>query len=198
MSNPMVKAEEVHKRFGLLEVLKGISFKVGWGEGISLVGRNGAGKSTLLALLSRVIKPTSGIVRINGKVAPLLELGSGFIPDLSGYENIFFNGIMLGMPRGKIEEQLEATELPAAEHVLEGLPPPAAVHHGLDVGDGPGRPHVVEVDEQLGPLPARRPLHDPRRLLRRTQVGRRPAQQFPPGAGYSRNDRVRRRGHRAS
>ena len=89
------------------EVLKGISFNVGWGEGLSLVGRNGAGKSTLLSLLSRVIKPTSGTVKVNGKVAPLLELGAGFIPDLSGYENIFFNGIMLGMTRHQVEEQLD-------------------------------------------------------------------------------------------
>lgn len=89
------------------EVLKGITFKVGWGEGLSLVGRNGAGKSTLLTLLSRVIKPTSGIVRVNGKVAPLLELGAGFVPDLTGYENIFFNGMMLGMNRQEIEAELD-------------------------------------------------------------------------------------------
>lgn len=100
--------QQRHKRVEeQFEVLKGISFTVGWGEGLSLVGRNGAGKSTLLTLLSRVIKPTSGIVRVNGKVAPLLELGAGFIPDLTGYENIFFNGIMLGMTRREIEFELD-------------------------------------------------------------------------------------------
>jgi len=90
------------------EVLKGISFNVKWGEGVALVGRNGAGKSTLLSLLSRVIRPTSGIVRVNGHVAPLLELGSGFIQDLSGLDNIFFNAIMLGMTRRQVEEQLDS------------------------------------------------------------------------------------------
>jgi ABC-type polysaccharide/polyol phosphate transport system ATPase subunit len=90
------------------EVLKGITFNVNWGEGVAIVGRNGAGKSTLLSLLSRVIRPTSGTLRVNGHVAPLLELGSGFIQDLSGLDNIFFNAIMLGMTRQQVEERLDS------------------------------------------------------------------------------------------
>lgn len=92
----------------IFEVLKGISFDVHWGEGLALVGRNGAGKSTLLSLLSRVIKPTSGSVKVYGKVAPLLELGAGFMMDLTGLDNIYFNAIMLGMTRQQVEEKIDS------------------------------------------------------------------------------------------
>src|SRR5688572_20412523 len=73
-----------------LDVLKGISFEVHPGECVAVIGRNGAGKSTLLSLLAKVYKPTSGSVEMQGRIAPLLELGAGFHADLSGYENIFF------------------------------------------------------------------------------------------------------------
>jgi len=91
-----------------LEVLKGLSFDIMKGECVSVIGRNGAGKSTLLALLARVYKPTSGSIEINGRIAPLLELGAGFHPDLSGRENVFFNGIILGLSRKEIAKRLEA------------------------------------------------------------------------------------------
>lgn len=90
-----------------LEVLRGVSMQVMPGECVAVVGRNGAGKSTLLSLLARVYKPTSGLVAVRGRVAPLLELGAGFHPDLTGVENIFFNGVILGLTRTEIQERLE-------------------------------------------------------------------------------------------
>jgi len=90
-----------------LPVLRGISFDVKKGESVAVVGRNGAGKSTLLSLLSRIYKPTEGTIEINGRVAPLLELGAGFHLDLTGYENIFVNGMILGISRAELEERVE-------------------------------------------------------------------------------------------
>lgn len=90
-----------------LEVLKGVSFDVNEGECLAVVGRNGAGKSTLLALLARVYRPSAGEIRLNGRIAPLLELGAGFHPDLTGLENIFFNGVILGLTRKEIAERLD-------------------------------------------------------------------------------------------
>lgn len=90
------------KQIQELEVLRGLSFDVNWGETVALVGRNGAGKSTMLSLVARVYKPSSGTVKMNGRVAPLLELGAGFHPDLSGRENVFFNGVILGLTRKEI------------------------------------------------------------------------------------------------
>jgi lipopolysaccharide transport system ATP-binding protein len=89
-----------------LQVLRGISFEVQRGESVAILGRNGAGKSTLLSLLARVYKPTSGSIQVNGRIAPLLELGAGFHPDLTGIENVFFNGIILGLTRKEITERL--------------------------------------------------------------------------------------------
>ena len=91
-----------------LEVLKGVSFDVKRGECVAVVGRNGAGKSTLLALLARVYKPTSGTIRVEGRIAPLLELGAGFHLDLSGLENIYFNAVILGLTREQVKERLDS------------------------------------------------------------------------------------------
>jgi ABC-type polysaccharide/polyol phosphate transport system ATPase subunit len=90
-----------------LEVLRGISFDVKRGECVAVVGRNGAGKSTLLSLMSRIYKPTDGSIEINGRVAPLLELGAGFHLDLTGYENIFVNGMILGISHEELEERID-------------------------------------------------------------------------------------------
>lgn len=90
-----------------LDVLKGITFDVAAGETVAVVGRNGAGKSTLLSLLARVYKPTSGKIMIEGRLAPLLELGSGFHPDLTGLENVFFNGVILGLTRKEMRDRLD-------------------------------------------------------------------------------------------
>jgi len=88
-------------------VLKGISFEVQKGECVSVIGRNGAGKSTLLSLLARVYKPTAGSAKINGRPAPLLELGAGFHPDLTGMENIYFNSIILGLTRKEVKARVD-------------------------------------------------------------------------------------------
>jgi ABC-type polysaccharide/polyol phosphate transport system ATPase subunit len=76
--------------------LKNVSFTLARGESLGVIGRNGAGKSTLLSLLSGLARPDSGTIRVNGHVAPLLELGSGFHPDLTGTENVFLNASLLG------------------------------------------------------------------------------------------------------
>jgi ABC-type polysaccharide/polyol phosphate transport system ATPase subunit len=76
--------------------LKNVSFTVAQGESLAVVGRNGAGKSTLLSLLSGLARPDSGTIHVNGHVAPLLELGSGFHPDLTGAENVYLNSALLG------------------------------------------------------------------------------------------------------
>lgn len=99
-----------NKRKGYVEkidVLRGVSFEVKRGECLSLVGRNGAGKSTLLALVAKIYRPTLGTIETNGRIAPLLELGAGFHPDLSGIENIKFNGMILGLTRKEIAERMD-------------------------------------------------------------------------------------------
>jgi lipopolysaccharide transport system ATP-binding protein len=88
-----------------LEVLNGLTIRVKHGECVALVGRNGAGKSTLLSLISKIYKPTSGEIVVDGRIAPLLELGAGFHPDLTGLENILYNGMILGLSRKEVLER---------------------------------------------------------------------------------------------
>ncbi|MFT3908108.1 MAG: ABC transporter ATP-binding protein [Ferruginibacter sp.] len=88
--------------------LKDINFNVERGDRVGIIGRNGAGKSTLLKILSRITEPTSGAIKIKGRVASLLEVGTGFHPELTGRENIFLNGAILGMSRAEIKKHFDA------------------------------------------------------------------------------------------
>ncbi len=87
--------------------LKDLDFEIKQGDAVGIIGRNGAGKSTLLKILSRVTSPTTGNIRLKGRVASLLEVGTGFHPELSGKENIFLNGAILGMRKREIQRKLD-------------------------------------------------------------------------------------------
>ncbi len=97
-----------------------VSFEVQPGESIGIIGRNGAGKSTLLKILSKITPPTKGKIITRGRMASLLEVGTGFHPELTGRENIFFNGSLLGMKRKEIEAKFdEIVEFSGVEKFLD-------------------------------------------------------------------------------
>ena len=87
--------------------LKNINFEIQQGDAVGIIGRNGAGKSTLLKILSRVTSPTSGLIKAKGRIASLLEVGTGFHPELTGRENIFLNGAILGMRKYEIVKKFD-------------------------------------------------------------------------------------------
>ncbi|MBD0255795.1 MAG: ABC transporter ATP-binding protein, partial [Cytophagales bacterium] len=87
--------------------LHDVSFDIRRGEAVGIIGKNGAGKSTLLKILSRITLPTSGRVRVRGRIASLLEVGTGFNPDLTGRENIYLNGAILGMSKREVQRKFD-------------------------------------------------------------------------------------------
>jgi lipopolysaccharide transport system ATP-binding protein len=110
LPNPLMRiGERDHgNRDGeIVWALKDVSFSVNQGEVLGIIGHNGAGKSTLLKILSRVTAPTSGQVKVKGRIASLLEVGTGFHPDLTGRENIFLNGAILGMTKGEVQRKFD-------------------------------------------------------------------------------------------
>jgi lipopolysaccharide transport system ATP-binding protein len=105
LSNPFKKKEQAANTFRALD---DVSFEVMPGESIGIIGRNGAGKSTLLKILSKITPPSSGKIICRGRVASLLEVGTGFHPELSGRENIFMNGSILGMRKAEITKHFDS------------------------------------------------------------------------------------------
>jgi len=93
--------------FTQFDALKGVSFRVAKGEGLAVIGSNGAGKSTLLSIITGLAKPDKGTVRVNGRVAALLELGSGFHPDLTGSENVYLNAALLGFGERQTKDMFD-------------------------------------------------------------------------------------------
>ncbi len=106
--DPNIKiGDKVYKRNEKFMALDGIDLTINQGERIGIIGHNGAGKSTLLKILSRVTAPTEGKIYVNGKISSMLEVGTGFNPELTGRENIYLNGAILGMTRAEVSEKID-------------------------------------------------------------------------------------------
>jgi lipopolysaccharide transport system ATP-binding protein len=123
--DPFLKIGEEHHARKMGEqfwALDGVSFQVKQGEVLGIIGRNGAGKSTLLKILSQVTTPTSGNIKIKGRIASLLEVGTGFHPELTGRENIFLNGAILGMTKAEIRKKFD--EIVAFSEIEEFIDTP--------------------------------------------------------------------------
>jgi lipopolysaccharide transport system ATP-binding protein len=100
--------------------LSGVSFTVEPGESLAIIGKNGSGKSTCLKLLTRIMEPTSGFVKTRGRTSALIELGAGFHPDLTGKDNLFVNGIILGMTRTELKQRFdEIVAFAELEHFID-------------------------------------------------------------------------------
>jgi len=107
LKNRLLKRGSAKPKRQVKHVLRGVTFDVHRRECVAIVGRNGAGKSTMLSIAAKIYLPTAGSISLHGRIAPLLELGSGFHPDLTGIENIYFNGMLLGLSHDQIAERLD-------------------------------------------------------------------------------------------
>jgi lipopolysaccharide transport system ATP-binding protein len=123
--DPFLKIGEVNDRTvvsksNIVWSLKDINFEITQGDAVGIIGRNGAGKSTLLKLLSRVTSPTTGVIKAKGRIASLLEVGTGFHPELTGKENIYLNGAILGMRKREIDRKFdEIVEFSGVEKYID-------------------------------------------------------------------------------
>ncbi|MDO9130581.1 MAG: ABC transporter ATP-binding protein, partial [Anaerolineales bacterium] len=114
------EADHGNRQGETLWALKDINFQVQQGEALGIIGRNGAGKSTLLKILSRVTAPTSGEVKVKGRIASLLEVGTGFHPELTGRENIYLNGAIMGMRKVEINRKFaEIVDFSGVEQFID-------------------------------------------------------------------------------
>ena len=146
----LVKRQVEHREF---RALNEVNLEIRRGEVFGLIGHNGAGKSTLLKIVSRVMKPTRGRIWVKGKIAPLLELGAGFHPELSGRENVFLNGTLLGYSRvqmeGLFDSIVEFAELKEfIDAPLRTYSTGMAVRLGFAVATAT-RPDILIIDEVL-------------------------------------------------
>ena len=114
------RLRRVKKRPEEFEALHDVSFDVNWGEVVGIIGRNGAGKSTLLKIINRITAPTTGRIELGGRVGSLLEVGTGFHPELTGRENVYLNGTLLGMRRKEIDQRFDTiVEFAGTERFLD-------------------------------------------------------------------------------
>ncbi len=102
-----LRKKKKEEREDLFYALRGVTFNVEKGKTVGIIGSNGSGKSTLLKIIAGILKPTAGTVKVRGKLSALIELGAGFHPEISGRENIFINGIMLGLSKKEIKEKFD-------------------------------------------------------------------------------------------
>jgi ABC-type polysaccharide/polyol phosphate transport system ATPase subunit len=107
LKSALLKREIVPSPEASITALRGVTFDVGRGEAFGVIGRNGSGKSTLLKIISGILKPTNGLVSVHGRVSALIELGAGFHPEISGRENVYINGIMLGLSRKEVDRRFD-------------------------------------------------------------------------------------------
>jgi lipopolysaccharide transport system ATP-binding protein len=155
LKSSLLNAPETLQRFRRhrFMALNDVSFEVGQGESIGLIGANGSGKSTTLALMAGVLRAQSGTVEVHGRVCPLLELGAGFHPELSGRENILLNGILLGLTRrdvlARMDEIIAFSELePFLDQPLRTYSSGMTVRLGFSVAAHLD-PEILLIDEVL-------------------------------------------------
>jgi ABC-type polysaccharide/polyol phosphate transport system ATPase subunit len=107
LKSALLKRQLVPTPENSVPALQNVSFNINRGEAFGVIGRNGSGKSTLLKIISGILKPTDGVVSVNGRVSALIELGAGFHPEISGRENVYINGIMLGLTRKEVDRRFD-------------------------------------------------------------------------------------------